>query len=44
MFAQRLMASFKRSKKRVQRIDLVTEQVRKMLAAEDQKIILMVRS
>ena len=43
MFAQRLVASFKRSKKRVHRIDIVTEQVRKMLATEDQKLILMVR-
>lgn len=45
MFAARLMASFKRDRKvRTRRVDVITEQVKKVLQTADQKLILMVRS
>lgn len=52
MFADRIVASFRRpfgfaqSKQRVskKRVDIVSEQVKKVLATSDQKLILMVRS
>ena len=48
MFAQRIVDSFKRNKTQRRNpnkagIDLMTEQVRKMFATSDQKLILMVR-
>ena len=44
MFAQRLVANFKRDKRvKRQRVDLVAEQVKSLLATENQKLILMVR-
>ncbi len=43
MFAQKFAANFRRKKTRVGRVDVVAEQVRKMLQATDQKLILMVR-
>lgn len=43
MFAQKFVAGFRKEKKSRQRVDLVAEQVKKMLATSDQKLILMVR-
>lgn len=52
MFAQRFVQSFRRPfgfaqgkerRVRIKRLDLVTEQVRKVLQDTDQKLILMVR-
>lgn len=52
MFATRFMTSFRKPfslahgrerRERVQRVDLVREQVRKVLQEVDQKLILMVR-
>lgn len=44
MFAQRFVQSFRREKRiRGRKTDLVTEQVKKVLADSDQKLILMVR-
>lgn len=45
MFATRFVTGFKREKRgRIKKVDLVTEQVKKMLQTTDQKLILMVRS
>ena len=45
MFEQKFLTGFKKERKvRAQRSDDVTDQVRKMLQAVDQKLILMVRS
>lgn len=44
MFAQKIVANFSRKKTRTGRIDVVAEQVRKILKDSDQKLILMVRS
>ena len=41
MFAQKI---FKKEKRRGRKVDLVSEQVKKVLATSDQKLILMVRS
>ncbi len=43
MFADKIVASFKREKKVKKRVDMMSEQVKKILAASDQKLILMVR-
>lgn len=46
MFADKIVASLRKEKtnrKRVDRVDIVAEQVRKVLATSDQKLILMVR-
>ena len=50
MFAQKFLNSFKRERRRVQRvgqgsigIDLVNDQVKKVLQETNQKLILMVR-
>ena len=50
MFAQKFIDNFKKDKRRVRRIsqglrgiDLVNEQVKKVLQETDQKLILMVR-
>lgn len=44
MFAQKIAAGLKRVKRsRIQRADVVADQVRKMLQEADQKLILMVR-
>lgn len=43
-FAQKFAANFKKGKRvKIQRIDIVAEQVKKVLETEDQKLILMVR-
>lgn len=45
MFAQRLLTGFKKEKRaRARKSDAITEQVKRMLQASDQKLILMVRS
>ena len=44
MFAQKIINGFRKDKRRVRRVDLVTEQVRSVLKTADQKLILMVRS
>ncbi len=52
MFANKIMASFRKAyptvgrakRQRVDRVDIVAEQVKKVLATSDQKLILMVRS
>lgn len=51
IFAQRIVAGLRktylptdREKRSRQRVDIVSEQVKKMLATSDQKLILMVRS
>lgn len=43
MFAQKIVASFRKEKRSRQRVDVVVEQVKKVLATSDQKLILMVR-
>lgn len=44
MFATHFLASLKKEKRvRSKRIDVMTEQVKKMLQTTDQKLILMVR-
>ena len=44
MFANRFGAAFKREKRaKLRKIDVVTEQVKKVLTDADQKLILMVR-
>lgn len=43
MFAQRFVASLKRERKNKQRVDVVAEQVKKVLQTSDQQLILMVR-
>lgn len=46
MFASKFMTGFKRVKRtreRIQRVDVVTEQVKQVLQTADQKLILMVR-
>ncbi len=44
MFAQKFLSNFKTEKKRVKRADLINEQVKQVMKATDQKLILMVRS
>lgn len=44
MFADKIAASLKREKRNRKRVDVVVEQVKKVLAATDQQLILMVRS
>ena len=45
MFATRWVTNLRREKRvRARRVDVVTEQVKKVLQATDQKLILMVRS
>lgn len=45
MFAAKWVTNLRREKRaRARRVDVVTEQVKKVLQATDQKLILMVRS
>ncbi len=43
MFLSRFITTSRRDKRRGKRIDVVTEQVKKVLTDSDQRIILMVR-
>ncbi len=43
IFADRIVASFRKDKRAKRRVDTMSEQVRKVLATADQKLILMVR-
>lgn len=43
MFADKIVASLRREKRARKRVDMMAEQVKKVLATSDQKLILMVR-